>query len=122
MHSALCGGSPQAGAGTAADFAPSVRGEAAGPGDSWGSGREAVRFGAQFFGQRTMDYFFVLLFVFLSGAFVAGGLTVSRLLAPHDPSGIKHTPYECGVRPIGSAWVQFNVGYYLFACCSWSST
>jgi NADH:ubiquinone oxidoreductase subunit 3 (subunit A) len=61
-----------------------------------------------------MDYFFVFLFVCLSAAFVVGGLAFSRLLAPHHPGGIKNLPYECGERPIGPAWVQFNVGYYLF--------
>lgn len=61
-----------------------------------------------------MDYFFVLLFVGLSAGFVLGGLGFSRLLAPHNPGAIKNSPYECGEQPIGQAWIQFNVGYYLF--------
>ena len=62
-----------------------------------------------------MEYVFELLFAAVAVLFVAGGLTVSRLLAPHRPNRIKNTPYECGERPMGQAWVQFNVGYYLIA-------
>lgn len=62
-----------------------------------------------------MDYFFVFLFAGLAVALVGGGLLFSRLLAPHRPGGIKGTPYECGEQTVGSSWVHFNVGYYLFA-------
>ena len=62
-----------------------------------------------------MDYFLALLFIGLAGLMVLGGLGVSRLLAPHHPSPIKNAPYECGEQTIGSSWVQFNVGFYLFA-------
>lgn len=60
-----------------------------------------------------MNYFFVLLFLALAVGFVVGGLGVARLLAPRSPGGIKTTPYECGLQPIGPSWIQFNVGYYL---------
>jgi NADH-quinone oxidoreductase subunit A len=62
-----------------------------------------------------MNYFLVLLFVGLTGAFVFGGLIVSFLVAPHKPGKVKNSPYECGEKSIGTAWIQFNVGYYLFA-------
>lgn len=62
-----------------------------------------------------MDYFFVLLFAGLAVLFVLGGLILSHLIGPHRPNRIKTTPYECGEVPLGSAWIQFNVGYYLFA-------
>ena len=61
-----------------------------------------------------MNYFFVLLFLLLGVGFVVGGLVVSRLFAPRNPGVIKNDPYECGQPPIGPAWIQFNVGYYLF--------
>ena len=61
-----------------------------------------------------MDYFLILLFVGLSASMVAGGLVFSRLIAPHRPGGLKDIPYECGEQPVGPAWIQFNVGYYLF--------
>lgn len=62
-----------------------------------------------------MDYFLVFLGVGLTAVFVLGGLGASFLIAPHKPGQIKNSPYECGEKPIGTAWVQFNVGYYLFA-------
>jgi NADH-quinone oxidoreductase subunit A len=62
-----------------------------------------------------VDYFFVLLFAVLAILFVLGGLIFSFLIAPHHPTRIKIMPYECGEIPLGTAWIQFNVGYYLFA-------
>lgn len=61
-----------------------------------------------------MGYFFVFLLAGLAVAMVGGGLVTSYLVAPHRPNKIKNTPYECGEQPIGRAWIQFNVGYYLF--------
>ena len=62
-----------------------------------------------------MDYIFVLAIAGLAAVFVLGGLGVSFLVAPHKPGRIKNDPYECGETTIGSTWIQFNVGYYLFA-------
>ena len=44
-----------------------------------------------------------------------GGLITAAILAPHRPDPIKESTYECGQDPVGSAWVQFNIRYYLFA-------
>ena len=55
-------------------------------------------------------------FFFLFGIlFVAGGLIANFLIRPSKPNKAKGMPYECGEEPIGSAWVQFHVGYYLIA-------
>ncbi|MEI6970957.1 MAG: NADH-quinone oxidoreductase subunit A [bacterium] len=62
-----------------------------------------------------MDYIFVLAVVGLALAFLLGGLGLSFLVAPHRPGRRKNAPYECGESPIGPAWIQFNVGYYLFS-------
>lgn len=61
-----------------------------------------------------MNMLYVALFLGLSLIMVGGGLAFSYLVAPHRPGSIKNTPYECGEQPIGNAWIQFNVGYYLF--------
>lgn len=61
-----------------------------------------------------MNYFFVFLFTALAVLFGAGGLIISRIAAPHRPNLIKNATYECGEQTIGNAWIQFNVGYYLF--------
>jgi NADH-quinone oxidoreductase subunit A len=62
-----------------------------------------------------VDYFFILLFCGLAVFFLVAGLGFSFLVAPHRPNRVKNSPYECGEQPIGRSWVQFNIGYYLFA-------
>jgi len=62
-----------------------------------------------------MDYLIVLAVLIVGASLFFGSLLLSFLLAPRRPSAIKNAAYECGEKPIGSAWIQFNVGYYLFA-------
>lgn len=40
---------------------------------------------------------------------------LASLLAPRKIAPEKMVPYECGEYPIGKAWVQYNVRYYLYA-------
>ncbi|MFY8190143.1 MAG: NADH-quinone oxidoreductase subunit A [Bacteroidia bacterium] len=47
--------------------------------------------------------------------FSAGGIAVSKILTKGSTNLQKGQAYECGVPAAGSAWKQFNVGYYLFA-------
>ena len=47
--------------------------------------------------------------------FVGGGLLAAWALRASAPGGRKADNYECGESPIGTAWVQFHVGYYLIA-------
>lgn len=61
-----------------------------------------------------MDYVFILPAIVLTFLLVFGALTMSRLVAPRKPSKVKTDTYECGEKTIGPAWIQFNVGYYLF--------
>src|SRR5215208_1667631 len=37
------------------------------------------------------------------------------VLSPRRPFASKLNTYECGAEPIGAAWVQFPVGFYLVA-------
>jgi NADH-quinone oxidoreductase subunit A len=48
-------------------------------------------------------------------AFSAGGILVSRLFVKGSKNKAKGEPYECGIQTVGKTWIQFNVGYYLFA-------
>src|SRR5207249_3032897 len=57
----------------------------------------------------------VFIFAVLIIAFGVVSLVVARLLRPGRPGVVKLTNYECGAEPIGSAWVQFPVGFYLVA-------
>jgi NADH-quinone oxidoreductase subunit A len=42
-------------------------------------------------------------------------LIAARVLSPGRPFAAKLESYECGAEPIGEAWVQFPVGFYLVA-------
>lgn len=46
---------------------------------------------------------------------VVAALIIAKLLAPHSSNPIKGEPYECGIPTRGTSWMQFKVGYYLFA-------
>ena len=58
-------------------------------------------------------YFWVVLFtaVFL----VIAGLGMALLLAPYSSNAQKRETYECGIPTRGTSWMQFKVGYYLYA-------
>jgi len=60
-------------------------------------------------------YLPVLIFTVLIVAFGVVSLAVARLMRPSRPDVVKLANYECGAEPIGSAWVQFPVGFYLVA-------
>jgi NADH-quinone oxidoreductase subunit A len=62
-----------------------------------------------------LDYLILGVFVVVGAAFVAATLAASWLLSPKKPSAEKATTYECGVEPIGPPWVQFRIGYYVYA-------
>jgi len=42
-------------------------------------------------------------------------LTASKLLRPSGGGPERRTVYESGMEPIGGAWIQFNIRYYMFA-------
>jgi NADH-quinone oxidoreductase subunit A len=61
------------------------------------------------------DFGNVLVF-FLLGLGLAGMmLGLGRLLRPSNPLAPKLTTYECGEPPTGSAWINFNIRFYLVA-------
>ncbi len=57
----------------------------------------------------------VLAFAVVAVGFALVGLTAGRLLRPNHPELAKSTIYECGEKPIGSAWMNFNPRFYLIA-------
>ncbi len=61
------------------------------------------------------DFGAVLVFVLVAVGFALGGITLSRLVGPKIPNPEKATIYECGERPIGVAWFNFNPRFYLVA-------
>lgn len=52
----------------------------------------------------------------ITGAFlIISGLGVALLCSPRSFNPQKGEPYECGVPTKGTSWMQFHVGYYLYA-------
>jgi NADH-quinone oxidoreductase subunit A len=57
----------------------------------------------------------LILFFIVALILVGGAIIFSTLVAPSSFNPVKSEPYECGILSEGPAWIQFNVGYYLFA-------
>jgi NADH-quinone oxidoreductase subunit A len=60
-------------------------------------------------------YLPVMIFLGLIVAFAVVSLGMAAVLRPARPYFSKLENYECGAEPIGTAWVQFPVGFYLVA-------
>jgi NADH-quinone oxidoreductase subunit A len=61
------------------------------------------------------EYVPVLVFLALILAFGGVSLAVAAFVRPSRPAPVKLENYECGPEPIGPAWIQFPVGFYLVA-------
>jgi NADH-quinone oxidoreductase subunit A len=57
----------------------------------------------------------VLFFAATAILFVFGSLLAGRFLRPNAPNREKSMIYECGEKPIGQAWFNFNPRFYLVA-------
>jgi NADH-quinone oxidoreductase subunit A len=60
------------------------------------------------------------LFVVVGFALPALGMillawVLQLILGYHRPNPLKNQPYECGMKPMQSAHVQFDIRYYLYA-------
>ena len=61
------------------------------------------------------DFANVLVFTVLGFGFVGVTLLVGRLVRPSNPQVRKLSTYECGEPAAGSAWVNFNIRFYVVA-------
>src|SRR5262245_10536138 len=59
--------------------------------------------------------FYLLLFILIGFGFIWVHLVAGKFLRPIKPDAEKQTIYECGEPTIGSAWVQFDLRYYVVA-------
>lgn len=57
----------------------------------------------------------IIVFLLTGVVLVAGANALSNLISPKSDNPTKGEPYESGMPTIGPAWVQFKVGYYLYA-------
>ena len=68
--------------------------------------------------QATLDILYVAAF-FLGGlGFAVGPFIIALLLAPRSTRNTQEKTkqlIECGMEPIGDAWIRFGVVYYLYA-------
>jgi NADH-quinone oxidoreductase subunit A len=60
---------------------------------------------------------FANVFVFFALGFVLSALMLGlgRLVRPRNPEPAKLASYECGELASGSAWINFNIRFYLVA-------
>ena len=62
------------------------------------------------------QHFTLLVVVILTDiALVAVALGIARAVSPRSYNPQKGEAYECGIPTRGRSWMQFKVGYYLFA-------
>ena len=62
-----------------------------------------------------LDYSWVLFFGVGALLFAIIGLSLAWLIRYKQPGGRKDDTYECAEKPIGGAWIRFNLRYYYFA-------
>ena len=62
------------------------------------------------------DFLPIIIFTILGAALIGLPLVLQYLLSPrNNKGGEKLTSYECGELPEGSAWVKFNIRFYVIA-------
>lgn len=54
-------------------------------------------------------------FLLIAAAVPVLALLANKLLSPQSRKGERELTYESGMEPIGGAWIQFNIRYYMFA-------
>ena len=62
-----------------------------------------------------MGSFSLIALVAAAVAFSGGGILIAQIFVKRTTNPQKGEAYECGIPSVGTAYNQFNVGYYLFA-------
>jgi len=57
----------------------------------------------------------VLTFAVVAVLFALVALLIGAIIRPRFPNADKVSIYECGERPVGTAWYNFNPRFYLIA-------
>ncbi|MCU0525437.1 MAG: NAD(P)H-quinone oxidoreductase subunit 3 [Elainella sp. Prado103] len=60
-------------------------------------------------------YEYFLVFLIVCSLVAGAALVLSTVLAPRRQGVERGLTYESGMEPIGGAWIQFNIRYYMFA-------
>ena len=61
------------------------------------------------------EYDFFWAFLIISSVIPILAFLLSGILAPIRNEPEKLSSYESGIEPIGDAWLQFRIRYYMFA-------
>ena len=61
------------------------------------------------------DFGTIFVFIILGIILVYVPLLIQKLVAPSNPTPDKISTYECGEEAEGSAWIRFNIRYYIIA-------
>ena len=61
------------------------------------------------------DFGTIFIFILMGIVLVYLPLLIQKLIAPNNPNPVKLATYECGEESEGSAWVQFNIRFYVVA-------
>nr|YP_009732868.1 NADH-plastoquinone oxidoreductase subunit 3 [Diphyscium foliosum]QHU77211.1 NADH-plastoquinone oxidoreductase subunit 3 [Diphyscium foliosum] len=59
------------------------------------------------------DSFFI--FLLIASFIPILTFSLSKIMAPISKGPEKFTSYESGIEPMGDAWIQFQIRYYMFA-------
>ncbi|BEG97817.1 NADH-quinone oxidoreductase subunit A [Bacteroides sedimenti] len=62
-----------------------------------------------------MNFMMLIVAVITAIALVAAALFIAKAISPRSFNPQKGETYECGIPTRGKSWMQFRVGYYLFA-------
>jgi NADH-quinone oxidoreductase subunit A len=57
----------------------------------------------------------IAVFAAVAALFPLANLLLGRLVRPNRPSVEKGEIYECGEKPVGTAWIQFDLRFYVVA-------
>nr|WBF92817.1 NADH-plastoquinone oxidoreductase subunit 3 [Bulbophyllum sp. LT-2022a] len=61
------------------------------------------------------EYYIFWAFLIISSVIPILAFVISGILAPIREGPEKLSSYESGIEPMGDAWVQFRIRYYMFA-------
>src|SRR5262249_55094749 len=83
----------------------------------WQRSRQASRLSLRGYEEASMTPLaaYLLLFLAVGVGFIFVHLVAGKFIRPARPNSEKETIYECGEPTIGSAWVQFDLRFYVVA-------
>jgi NADH-quinone oxidoreductase subunit A len=60
-------------------------------------------------------YGYVGVMALVAVGFAVAPMVISYFVRPSRPNPVKLATYECGLETIGPTWIQYHVGFYIYA-------